>query len=101
MSTITSTIVFKDYPYWSAESLEEIRELLRQITNTRKEDITVISQITSSFISGRKVGKIPSSSADVSASDKVGDVNYTASFLYILVDNAGTPVWRRVALAAW
>lgn len=102
MSTITSTIVFKDYPYWNTESLEELREQLRQITNIRKEDITVISQITSSFVSGRKVGKIPTSSADVDADkDKVGDINYTASFLYILVDNAGTPAWRRVALSSW
>lgn len=101
MSTITSTIIFKDYPYWNAETLEEMQEVLREITNTRKDDITTISQITSSFISGRKVGKTPTSSADVSTSDKVGDVNYDANYFYILIDNAGTPAWRRVALASW
>lgn len=101
MTTVTSIISFKDYPYWGAENLEEIREQLRQITNTRKDDISTISQITSSFVSGRKVGRVPSSSADVLVTDKVGDINYTASFLYILVDNAGTPVWRRATLAAW
>lgn len=95
------TIVFKDYPYYSAETSEDVQMLLRQITNTRKDDIATISQITSSFISGRKVGKIPSSSADVQVSDKVGDVNYTAGYFYILVDNSGTPAWRRIALASW
>jgi len=93
---------FREYPYYPSENLEDVKELLRQIINLRKDDISVISQITSSFISGRKVGKIPTGSADVDpAKDKVGDVNYTASFLYILIDNAGTPAWRRVALAAW
>lgn len=102
MSTITSTIVFKDYPYWKAETLTDMSEQLRQITNIRKDDISTISQITSSFVAGRKVGKIPSSSTDVNPkSDKVGDINYTASFLYILIDNGGTPVWRRIALASW
>lgn len=101
MSTITSTIVLKDYPYFPTENLEDLKEQVRQITNIRKDDISIISQITSSFVSGRKVGKIPTSSADVVPSDKVGDINYTASFLYILIDNSGTPAWRRVALSAW
>ncbi len=101
MSTITSTIVFKDYPYWNAESLDEIKNQLRQITNTRKDDITVITQITSSFITGRKVGKIPTGSIDVQVADKVGDINYDANYLYILIDDSGTPAWRRATLASW
>jgi len=96
-----STIVFKNYPYWPAKDLPDVIEQLRQITNLRKSDITNISQITSSYISGRKVGKIPSSSADVAATDKIGDVNYTASYFYILIDNSGTPAWRRIALGSW
>jgi hypothetical protein len=92
---------FKDYPYWSAESLDEVKEQLRQITNTRKDDITQIANLSNVFVAGRKVGRVPSGSADVLAGDCVGDVNYSASFLYILIDNAGTPAWRRVALSAW
>jgi len=92
---------FKNYPYWDAKTLDDVIEQLRQITNLRKNDVTVISQIASSYISGRKVGKIPTSSTDVVATDRIGDVNYTASYLYILIDNAGTPAWRRVALGAW
>jgi len=105
MSTITSTITLKDYPYWSAESPDEVQEQLRLITNTRKEDITVIAQITSSFIAGRKVGKIPTGSADVDPTDKIGDVNYFEdggfSYLAILMDISGTPEWRRVELESW
>ena len=101
MSTITSTVVLKDYPYYSAETLEDVKEQLRLITNTRKDDISTISQITSSFISGRRVGKIPSSSIDVEVTDKVGDVNYDADYFYILIDDSGTPAWRRIALATW
>lgn len=96
-----STFNFKDYPYWSASTLIDVTEQLRQITSIRKSDITTISQITSSFVSGRKIGRVPSSSIDVLATDKVGDINYSASYLYILVDNAGTPVWRRTALSSW
>ena len=98
---ISGTIIFNDYPYYSAETLDDIREVLRQVTNTRKDDITAISQITASFVSGRLVGKIPSSSTDVQSTDKVGDISYNASYLYILIDDSGTPEWRRVALASW
>lgn len=101
MSYITGTIVFRDYPYFPASSMDEIKEQLRQITNIRKDDITTISQITSSFVSGRKIGKIPSSSADVDVTDKVGDINYDADYLYILIDDSGTPAWRRATLASW
>ena len=94
-------ITFKDYPYWSAETLEEVRTQLRQITNIRKDDITQIWNISSQFIMGRKVGRIPTSSANVIDGDRVGDVNWTTSFFYILVDNAGTATWRRVALSSW
>lgn len=92
---------FKDYPYWAAETLDEMKDQMRQITNTRKDDISVISQITTSFVSGRKVGKVPSASNDVAATDKIGDINYDASYIYILIDNAGTPVWRRATLGSW
>ncbi len=96
-----TTFSFKDYPYWGATNLTDVIEQLRQIASIRKSDITTISQITSSFISGRKVGKVPSSSADVVAADKVGDVNYDASYMYLLIDDSGTPAWRRIILGTW
>lgn len=91
----------KDYPYWAVEKEGDVKEWLRQVSNIRKDDITQIQNLTNIFVSGRKVGKIPTGSADVAATDRIGDVNYDASYYYILVDNSGTAVWRRIALGAW
>lgn len=98
MTAVTS---FKDYPYWAAETLEDVKNQLRQICNTRKDDITQISILNSIFIAGRKVGKIPTASNDVVATDRIGDVNYDADYFYILIDNSGTPEWRRASLGSW
>lgn len=91
----------KDYPYWSAETLDDIKEQLRQICNARKDDIAQIQNFTNIFISGRKVGKTPSSSGDVAATDRIGDQNYDTDYLYILIDNSGTAEWRRASLGSW
>lgn len=74
---------------------------LQQICNIRKDDITQFQNLPNIFLYGRKVGKIPTASNDVTPEDRVGDVNYTATFLYILIDNGGTAQWRRTALGAW
>lgn len=91
----------KDYPYWEAESDKDIRTQLRQICNIRKDDITQFQNLPNIFIGGRKVGKIPSSSTDAAATDRIGDVNYDASYLYIFINDSGTPAWRRVTLGSW
>lgn len=94
-------ITFKDYPYWGPEKEEDVKEQLRQICNTRKDDISQIRNLVNVFVSGRKVGKIPTGSADVSSTDRIGDFNVTASYAYYLIDNAGTAEWRRVAVSSW
>lgn len=98
---MTTLVSFKDYPYWPAETQEDVKQQLREITSVRKEDITQIGNLVNIFMQGRKVGKIPSASNDVTANDKVGDFNIDASFAYFLVDNAGTGVWRRVAVGSF
>lgn len=99
---MTST-VFKDYPYYQAKDINELMDIVGQITHTRKDDITQIKNLPEVFISGRSVGKIPTSSADVVPDDRIGDQSIAAdgSYLYILVNNAGAAVWRRVALGSW
>lgn len=92
---------FKDYPYWPAETIDDVKTQMRQIASVRKDDITVIQNLPNIFISGRKTGRIPTSSADVVNGDKVNDFNWDTGFLYILVDNTGTGEWRRVALSSW
>lgn len=94
-------IVLKDYPYWGAETETETKDQLRQICNIRKDDITQISNLVNVFMSGRKVGKIPSASNDVSPTDRIGDQNYDQNYLYILIDNSGTAEWRRASLGSW
>ena len=94
-------IVFRDYPYWPALTLGHVIDILRDICNARKDDISQIANIGNIFISGRKVGRIPTSSSDVIDGDKVGDFNVTDSFAYYLIDNGGTGEWRRVAVGSF
>lgn len=96
-----SNVVFKDYPYWSAENFDHLKDQVGQICHTRKDDIAQVQNLPNIFISGRTVGKIPSSSADVAATDRINDFNATATYLYILIDNAGAAEWRRIAMGVW
>lgn len=91
----------KPYPLTIVDTIDNHTAVLRLITRFRQEDIGDFTNLQNVFMAGRKVGKVPTGSADVTADDRVGDFNYSTTFLYILVDNAGTATWRRVALAAW
>ncbi len=94
--------IFKNYPSGITNTLKELQEQFRLVCGIRKDDITQFNNLTQQFIAGRKVGKVPSSSADVvPATDKLSDFNVTATFAYFLIDNAGTPEWRRVAVGSW
>lgn len=91
----------KPYPRTPVNTLEDVFNILRYITRERENDIVDFNNLSNVFMRGRKVGKIPTASNDVDPADKVGDFNYTVSYLYILVDNAGTAVWRRATLGSW
>ena len=80
---------------------ERIKRNQQTIKNLRKDDISTIGNLINTFVEGRKVGRVPSSSADVITGDRIGDMNYDASYFYILIDNAGTPAWRRISLGSW
>lgn len=90
-----------DYPQITPNTLGDQAELLRIITRERPIDVSDFNNLQNRFMSGRKVGRIPSGSLDVDASDRVGDFNYTDQYFYLLVDNSGTAEWRRIALASW
>lgn len=95
-------MILKDYPYYAPKNVEEIADQMLKIANIRKDDITQFTNLPNTFVGGRKVGKVPTSSADVNPNkDLVGDINYDASFLYILINNGGTAEWRRVAIGAF
>lgn len=89
------------YPNFDQDNPDDVARFCTFVNRERGNDITQFNSIYQTFIMGRKVGKIPTSSADVATTDRLGDVNWTSSYLYILVDNSGTPSWRRVALSSW
>lgn len=91
----------KTYPKLLKSDIDSVVSVLQFIIRERQNDVTENTNLPQIFIGGRKVGKIPTGSVDVVASDKVGDFNYDLDFLYILVNNAGTAEWRRGMLAAW
>jgi hypothetical protein len=90
----------QSFPKIITPDLKNHTDVLLQISRIREEDITDRNTFPSIFMSGRKVGKIPTSSSDVSATDRVGDFNYDGSYLYLLVNSSGA-VWRRISLGAW
>lgn len=77
--------------------------VLQQITRLRDLDIQDRNNFPNIFLTGRLVGKIPTSSADIAATDRVNDYSYAvdASYVYLCQDDSGTVVWRRIALEAW
>jgi hypothetical protein len=91
----------KPYPKFAPESLEDVKTIIMRILDNRPLDIAEFTNLNNVFIAGRKSGKIPSGSADIAISDRVGDISYDANYLYIVIDDAGSAEWRRVALASW
>lgn len=90
----------KNYPNIEPKTLADINVLLRYIQKERRNDINDFNNLKDVFISGRKVGKIPTGASDISITDKLGDFNFDADYIYICVDNSGAE-WRRVALSTW
>lgn len=93
-----------NYPNLSPDNETDAKQLLRAIVQERDQDIKDFDNLRNVFMSGRKVGKIPTGASDIADTDRVGDFNYdfTTGYLYLVVDNSGTAVWSRVALdTAW
>jgi hypothetical protein len=88
------------YPFIENDSNAILGEFCRESARLREQDIADFSNLSNVFMKGRKVGKIPTGSSDVSAGDRIGDFNYDASYLYICVDNSGA-AWRRITLGSW
>ncbi len=90
------------YPQNIKPNIESILDALQDISRKRQEDITDRNTFPSVFPRGRTVGKIPSSSVDVIATDRIGDQNLTKDYAYFCVsDGAGASVWRRIAMGTW
>ncbi len=90
----------QQYQFITDESTSSVADFCRDIARIRQEDIDDFNNLTNVFIGGRKVGKVPTSSADVVATDRIGDFNFDANFIYICVDDSGA-AWRRVTLGVF
>lgn len=90
----------RSYDLIPNDTVEQLGEFCRSVARIREEDIQDFNNLSNVFMRGRKVGKIPTGSTDVAATDRLGDFNYDASYLYLCVDNSGA-TWRRIALGSW
>lgn len=88
------------YPTRIESTLDNHTDWLRNVSRERIADVQDWNNLPNRFVGGRKVAKVPSSSADITGS-RAGDFNVTDAYAYFCLDNAGTLVWRRVAVAAW
>lgn len=91
----------KPFPDLGAGSLADVQRVMLEIIQDRVQDVKDFDNLKNVFISGRKVGKIPTGAADITTSDRIGDFNYDPDFIYIVVNNSGTAEWRRAALSSW
>jgi hypothetical protein len=91
----------KDFPTIRPRNMDEVIELLRYITKERTNDVSDFENLNNRFISGRKVAKIPTGAADITDTDRVGDFNADANYVYFCINNSGTAEWRRCALLSW
>jgi len=91
--------MIEDYP--KVPEFSDVLPFCQAVKKERQTDLEDWNNLPKRFVQGRKVNKIPTSSADVSPDDKAGDVNFTPTFMYILVYDGSVNVWRRVALGAF
>lgn len=91
----------KPYPLLGKGSIADVNRCLETVVKQRTQDIKDFDNLQNTYISGRKVGKIPTGATDISPSDRIGDINYDNSYLYIVINNSGTAEWRRASLASW
>jgi len=91
----------ESYPYLGTDEPADIAKAVRDIVKLRDSDIKDYENLPSRFVGGRSVGRVPASSADVLATDRVGDVSKSGQYIYYLIDNAGTIEWRRTSLSSF
>jgi hypothetical protein len=92
----------KPYKKLLTQNIGDVADVMQNMILERTNDIKDFDNLNNVFISGRKVGKVPTGATDVTSSDKIGDFNIASIggtfYLISLVNNGGTPVWARVAM---
>lgn len=91
----------KPYPSIVTENLQGVYDTVQFIVRERDNDVRDWNNLPNVFGRGRKVGKIPTGSADVDPTDRIGDFSFDDAYFYLVVDDTGSAAWRRIALASW
>lgn len=92
----------KSYPSIVRRTLDGISDVVEFIVRERDKDVRDWNNLQNIFVNGRKVNKVPSSSVDIDPnSDRIGDINYDASYFYYITLSGGNAVWRRIASSTW
>jgi len=96
-------MVMQPYPKDTKPNITSAVQTLGVMSRLRDQDIIDRNNFSNIFLSGRTVNRIPSSSTDVSATDRIGDMSFSVdgSYVYFFIDASGTPAWRRVELGTW
>jgi len=90
----------KLFDFIESEDPRDLARFCREVARVREEDVSDFNNLPNIFMQGRKVGKIPASSADT-IDNRIGDFNYDADYLYICVNDSGSAAWRRVAIGGF
>lgn len=78
---------------------EEIKDWIREATRERELDLADYNnQVSTNVV---YYDYTPSSSSDLIGTEKAGDIAASTSYLYVVVDNAGTLRWQRVATSTF
>ena len=90
-------------PYPKNNTNQNAGDNLNVIARLRDQDIIDRNNFPSIFSTGRLVGKIPASSANLTSGDRVGDYSFAldGSYIYYCVSDSGSATWRRMALQTW
>lgn len=77
---------------------DDVHGWVRFATRERATDLQDYNNLDSTR---SRVYSAPSSSTDMRGTEKVGDVAADSSYFYVVVDNAGSLEWRRVAVSSF
>lgn len=91
---------YKSVGYSNGDAaISEIMDWVRHATRARDTDINDYDDMRTT--SPRIYSYTPANSSDLIGTEKAGDISVDTSYIYVVVDNAGTLQWQRVATATF
>lgn len=78
--------------------LKDVQRWIEGVTRARNADLDDFNNQESTNV---RVFDVPSGSSDIKGTEKVGDIAADASYLYVVAENSGTLVWRRVSISSF